>query len=406
VKRLTLAICLLALPVCLHAQPAGAQSFERRLKPSVMFDTLYGRGSVFPQATTTGPVRTESGQLNLDGSYTDLARIGRVQFGLDANLSELISARLSASLFSSELSDQPLTPAQFDDYASFLRQRWSKQASYWSRPFLLEDVHFVMGDPTVFGTMTLGQQWLPFGYTDHQTIAPPIAIAPQQTPLSEYVNALRQASSMAPWQIGAASRQRQIGSTVNWKTNGFGITTGLYTGAGPNQADNNGALDLLVRADYINEKAEAGLSFWRGLQPGFRQAGTPVPYERMVLGAHARLPYEAWDLTAEYLLGFSDWQDGTRSPYRGGYLTLSVPADVYAKLYVQGAYVQHDNPFDGVLTGYTGLINRQLTLGYKRKVSDFAEVQNDLSYTWEDLSGDSPVGVGYWQYVARVRIAY
>lgn len=397
----------LALAASLVALPATAQTFQQQLKPSFSFDTLYGRGSVFPQATSTGPVRMDNGQLALDGSYTDLARIGRVRFGLDARLTELISLKASALLFSSELSDQPLTTAQYTDYAAFLRQRWAKQTTFWSRGFLLEDVQFILGDPTVFGTMTLGQQWLPFSYVDQQTIAPPITIAPQQTPLSEYVNALRLAGNQAPWQIGAATRQRQIGSTLNWKTGAFSLYTGLYTGAGPNQADNNGALDWLIRADYSHDRAEAGLSFWRGQEPGYKQLGTmAIPFDRTVLGAHFRLPYDTWNLTGEYLIGFEDWQDGTKSPYRGGYLTLSVAADLYSQAYLQGAYVQHDNPFDGVLTGYTGLLNRQLTVGYRRKVNDFVEVQNDLSYTWEDLSGDLPVGIGYLQYVARARIGF
>jgi hypothetical protein len=391
----------------LFALPAAAQTFQQQLKPSFSFDTMYGRGSTFPQATSTGPIRYDNGQLNLEGGYTDLARIGRVRFGLDARLSELISMKASALLFSSELSDQPLTTAQYGDYATFLRQRWMKQASYWSRSFLLEDVQFIMGDPTVFGTLTLGQQWLPFGFTDHLTIAPPIAIAPQQTPLSEYVNALRLAGNQAPWQISAATRQRQIGSTVNWKTGAFSMTTGLYTGAGPNQADNNGSFDWLVRADYVNEKSEAGLSFWRGQQPGYKTfGGAAIPFDRSVIGAHFKLPYDTLTLTGEYLLGFEDWQDGTKTPFRGGYVTLSAAADVYSQFYLQGAYVQHDNPFDGVLTGFTGLINRQVTLGYRRKVNEFAEVQNDLSYTWEDLTGDRPVGIGYLQYVAKVKVGF
>jgi hypothetical protein len=397
----------LALAASLLTLPATAQTFEQRLKPSFSFDTLYGRGSIFPQATSTGPILGENGQLSLDGSYTDLARIGRARFGLDAQLTELISMRLSVLLFSSELSDQPLTTAQYGDFATYLRQRWAKQTSYWSRSFLLEDLQFIMGDPTVFGTMTLGQQWLPFGYTDHLTIAPPIAIAPQQTPLSEYVNALRLAGNQAPWQIGAATRSRQIGSTVRWRTGGLGLTTGLYTGAGPNQADNNGSFDWLVRADYTNDKSEAGLSFWRGQQPGFHQLGAAaVPYDRTVIGAHVRLPYDVWLLTGEYLLGFDDWTDGTKSPYRGGYVTLSVAADVYSQFYLQGAYIQHDNPFDGALPGYAGLINRQVTLGYRRKVSEFAEAQNDLSYTWEDLTGQKSVGIGYLQYVAKVKVGF
>jgi hypothetical protein len=52
------------------------------------------------------------------------------------------------------------------------------------------------------------------------------------------------------------------------------------------------------------------------------------------------------------------------------------------------------------------MINRQVTAGYKRKVNEFVEAQNDLSYTWEDLYGQQATGIGYWQYVARVRVGF
>ncbi|MBC7545505.1 MAG: hypothetical protein H7338_22480 [Candidatus Sericytochromatia bacterium] len=402
-----LTVGLLTLTGLAVALPVAAQAFQPQLKPSVSFDVLYGRGSSLPLATSTGPLRFDAGQLQLDDTYTNLARIGRVRFGLDATLSELATMRLSALLFSSELSDQPLTPASFADYTTFLRQRWTRQSSLWSRPFLLEDVQFTLGDPRVLGTMTLGQQWLPFGFTDSTTIMPPLAIAPQQTPISEYVNGLRLASGMVPWQLSAATRQRQIGSTVKWRMDKVAVTTGVYTGAGPNQPDNNGSLDLLARVDYINEASEIGLSVWRGQQPGFRQQGsTAVPYDRTVTGVHARLPFDIWFINSEYLLGFDNWHDGNNSLYRGGYLTIGANPDPMSQLYLQGAYIQHDNPFDGALTGFGGVLSRQVTVGYKRKVSSFAEVQNDLSYTWEDLYGDRPTGIGYLQYLAKVQIAF
>ena len=404
-KRWGLVLSFVALGAV--ALPGWAQTFQPSIKPSGSFDGDYSRGSAIPLATTTGPVRFDTGQLQLEDRYTDLIRLGRVRLGLDAQLTELASIRLSGLLFSSDLADQPLTTATYADYAAFLRQHWLGAASTWGRPFLLEDAQFTLGDPRVSGTLIVGQQWLPFGYTDAETIVPPLTIAPQATPMSEYINALRLNNGLVPWQLSAATRQRQVGATLRWLQAPWRITSGVYTGAGPNQADNNGSLDWLARLDYVSDLAELGLSFLRGDEPGFHaMTAAAVPYTHTVFGAHVHLPDNLWLLSGEYLFGFDDWQDQTSSSYWGGYLTLGVRPDQLSRAYLQGAYIQHSNPFDGALTGFGSLTSRQLTLGYSRQIVSFARLQDDLSYTWEDLAGDRPTGIGYWQDTARLVISF
>lgn len=392
------------------AGPVGAQTLvtEPDTKVSGGFEVIYSRGSFVPQATTSGPARPADGQLPLDGSYTDLARLGRVSLGLDQRLNELASLRLSGILFSSDIADQPLTNKDLADYAGFLRQRWLGGTPLWSRPFLLGDVYFRMVDPRFPGSeLILGQHWVPFGYQEAQTILPPITIAPQHTPLGEYVNGQRLANNLVPWQISAASRQRQLGSSVKAQYGPVRLTTGLYTGAGPTQADDNGALDYLARVDYVNDGAEAGVSFWRGTQPGFRtQGAAATPYDRTLTGAHVQLPYGDWKLTGEYLLRWDSWHDGPTSASRGGYLTLAVPLDPFSQLAAQGAYIEHDAPFDGALTGFGALNTRQATLSYQRRIGDYAEWQSDVAYTWEDLAGAQPTGIHYAQFLTKVRIGF
>lgn len=279
--------------------------------------------------------------------------------------------------------EQPLAnPELYDAYRS--RIAWRQGGGIGLNPLYvaqIEDAYLQVRDPVRLGYLQVGQFLVPFGNTDYAAASPPVALAPAETVMSEYL------SSVGPsvYQSSTQVRWRDIGMVLAGRAGAFPYTVGVFNGAGPNRLDDNGEKDWFARLDWQASDTDLlGVSMLWGKDQvfprGFADPGTTV--DRRRYGVHWR--FRAGD--AGFL---GEWARETREGLdpapRDGYVMeasqLLGSSDRF--------YLSYSQYFDPNAQPGRGYMIREAAIGDVRPIMANLNWRIELRYFWETSGAQS-----------------
>ncbi|HBN08865.1 MAG TPA: hypothetical protein DD435_09535 [Cyanobacteria bacterium UBA8530] len=236
------------------------------------------------------------------------------------------------------------------------------------------EIFLSVEDPAKTGFLKMGQFYRPFGYTEFASLAPPSAIAPLSTPLSDQIGL---------YQPSVGTYARDIGAMLVGRASGYGYTVALLNGSGADRPDGNAQKDVLLRVDLMpNENAEIGLSFEHGANDAVLEG---VPFVRRDFGLHAKVETESYTFKGEYVLA----QRLGLDERKGWYLDLQEKAGTFLQF-----GENRDQTFGYRLT--------QLTVGIKRPLMDGLWSGAEYDAFWEAIPGRS---LQFNRYIATLGVA-
>lgn len=273
--------------------------------------------------------------------------------------------------------EQPLAnPELFEAYRS--RVRWRQGGGIGLNPLYvaqIEDAYLQVRDPVRLGHLQVGQFLVPFGNNDYAAASPPVALAPAETVMSEYL------TSVGPnvYQNSTQVRWRDIGMVLSGRAGSFPYALGVFNGAGPNRLDDNGEKDWFARLDWQSSETDLlGVSMLWGTDQvfpaGFADPGVTVGRRRF--GVHWR--FHAGDAN---VLG--EWARETRegldpAPREGYVMEASQLLGSSDRFYL--SYSQYFDPNAQPGRGY---LIREAAVGDVRPLMANLNLRVELRYFWE-----------------------
>lgn len=326
--------------------------------------------------------------LVLDDRFRNYIYTQNVNLGLKMNVAKLLNLNLSGALVSNGLNAEPLyNPDSYKEFGKFLVDRKNNIKNVWQRYAVLQDINISVKDANIDGSLTVGQQLIPFGYASEYTITPNIVTNSVITPMTEYINYNVRTSLETPYQNSSLTGLRDVGIALAGNYSSFKFVTAVYNGAGPNTLDNNNEKDIFARFDYsLPGLAEAGVTHWRGKHVGYKniysETASRVDYEMYRTGLHAMLGNPNAYLMGEFIFSQDNWSDKSDVSQLGWYLegTLKAPSIVSGTLRYESIY---DN---NVLKNQTQSSNYTVRRFVASSTQSLADIRfkEEYVHSWED----------------------
>lgn len=341
-------------------------------------------------------VKDNTNYLSLDDRFRNYLYIQNANLEATVNIARLLHINVSGALVSNGLNAEPLyNPDSYKEFAKFLDDRKKNIKNVWQRYAVLQDLSISLKDANIDGSLTLGQQIVPFGYNSVHTVTPNIVTTAIITPMTEYINYNIKNPTDTPYQTSSLTNIRDIGVSLAGNYSNFKFFTAVYNGAGPNTLDNNNEKDIFGRFDYILPGiAEAGVTHWRGRHIGFKNiyANNPtrVEYEMYRTGFHALVGNNDLNLKGELLFNQDSYYDKSDVSGLGWYVegffkapTILSAAARYETLYDNNVLKDQSQSANYVVKRFVGSLTQDLANNIKFK--------EEYVHTWEDYiakSGD------------------
>ncbi|MFN8576290.1 MAG: hypothetical protein U0354_05490 [Candidatus Sericytochromatia bacterium] len=341
-------------------------------------------------------LKDSSNNIILDDRFRNYLYIQNANFEATVNIARLLHINLSGALLANGLTPEPLyNPDSYKDFAKFLDDRKKGTKNIWQRLAILQDLNIAVKDPSIDGSLIIGQQIVPFGYNSINTLTPNIVTTAIITPMTEYFNYNLRNLTDTPYQTSSLTNIRDIGISLSGNYSTFRFFTALYNGAGPNTFDNNNEKDIFARFDYILPNiAEAGFTHWRGRHVGFKTIysdnPTRVEYEMYRTGFHGMIGNKDLNLKGEILFNQDSWFDKTDISTLGWYLegffkapTILSAAARYESLYDNNVLKNQNQSANYIVRRFVGSLSQDLANSIRFK--------QEYVHTWEDYvskSGD------------------
>ncbi len=335
-------------------------------------------------------------------------RLQVIELGLEQGLIPQVGVRLSGEV--SQTIRDPITNPDLED-AFLQRQTWRLAGGSAQKPLFLaqiKDAYMTVADPERGGGAMFGQFRLPFGYERFSTAFPPLAVAPEETPMTDVLGGL----GAVNYQPSTLSRRHDIGVLLFGRSGDSHYYAGTLNGSGPNRLDDNGDKDFFARADWRPSKTEElGFSAQLGNDLGYpgglgpRPLLPPVKVFRRFYGVHARFNIFRIETQAEWIETFqyaTIHGEGFESgPRRGWYVDMNGPISE-----VDRVYAQYGNFHDPRTPEGRPFQSHQVAVGTVHKFAPGLSWRGELQYRWEYL-GAMPdlLSADYTKYLTSVEWA-
>jgi hypothetical protein len=335
-------------------------------------------------------------------------RLPYVGVHLEQGLVPQVGVRLSGEI--SQVIRDPVSNPDLED-AFQQRQTWRLSGGSAQRPLFvaqIKDAYMQLADPERSGGIQMGQFRVPFGFDRFATAFPPLAIAPEETPMSDIVGSL----GAINYQASTLAYRHDIGLMVFGRSGDARYYAGTFNGSGPNRLDDNGDKDFFARFDWQPSPTEEfGFSGQVGNDIGYpgglgpRQALPPVKVFRRHYGVHGRFKLMGLEVQGEWQETFSfgtvPGGDFEAAPRRGWYLESGgsvTPSD--------RVYTQYGNFHDPRTPDGRPYQSHQVSLGTVHAFAPGLTWRTEVQYRWEYL-GTLPglMSVDYSKYLTSVEWA-
>lgn len=292
--------------------------------------------------------------------------------------------------------EQPLAnPELYEAYSA--RVRWRQGGGIGLNPLYvaqIEDAYLQVRDPVRMGFLQVGQFLVPFGNEGYAAASPPVALAPAETAMSEYLTSV----GGAAYQNSTQVRWRDVGMVLSGRAGSFPYSVGVFNGAGPNRLDDNGEKDWFARLDWQSSATDLlGLSVLWGkdqvFPTGFAAPGVTV--DRRRFGVHWR--FRAGDAS---VLG--EWaresREGLDPAPRDGYVLEASQLLGSSDLF----YMTYSQYFDPNAHPNRGYMVREAAIGDVRPLMSNLRLRVELRYFWETSGAQSDQ---YGRYLTSIEAA-
>jgi hypothetical protein len=335
--------------------------------------------------------KDKSNNIILDDRFRNTVYIENILLNSKARLTELLEVNLSGEIISNGLSSEPLYNIDnYKNFNNFLTDRKNNLKNIWYRTGIIQDVNFALKDSTIDGSMIIGQQVIPFGYTGTSTDRK-VSKFPSITTMTEYINFNLKGLEDTPYQNSTMSDVRDIGVTLSGNYTGFKFASGIYNGTGPNMLDNNNEKDYFFRLDYLARFFELGASHLRGKHIGYKNALSATPerkdFEMYKSGVHSKIGNEDFYIAGEFILNQEKWNDNTSTDQYGWYIESFLNLKN-----LLSANVRYESFFD------TNVLKNKSNASYNLKrfsaslyqsVYPNVRLKQEYTHNWEDLTNGS-----------------
>lgn len=292
-----------------------------------------------------------------------------------------VGVRLSGTM--NEEMHEPITNGDQED-AFLQRQQWRLNGYAGEKPLYfaeLSDAYLAMTDPTRHGGIELGQFRIPFTFGSFSTLEPPLALAPEETPMTDLIAA----RGAVDYQPSTLLWRRDIGLMLFGQSNQGSYIVGAFNGSGPNRLDDHGGKDLFARLDWKPASDQGlGVSTLIGNDVGYpgglapTAALGPVQVQRRMYGVHAYFNMWKIRVRAEWLQAFEVGLD--HGPKRGWYVDLDGPLSALDDVYTQ--YSDFWDPSTPIGLSYH---TNQVAVGYSHTFAPGLQWRTELLWRWEQL---------------------
>lgn len=302
-------------------------------------------------------------------------RLPVLELRVGEEVAPAVSVELSGAL--RQDLDQPLSnPELYQAYQS--RISWRQSGGSGLNPLYyaqVEDAFLTVRDPERPGKLQFGQFLVPFGNEGYVAESLPAAIAPIETPMTDYLSTLGpgayQGSTMARW--------RDIGVLISGAAGSFPYAAGLLNGAGSNRLDDNGEKDWFARLDWRTSETDfIGLSALYGQDQifprGFNDAGNSVGRRRY--GVHWRFRIADVNVQGEW---DQEQRLGLDSLPRDGYVAEASQTLSSGDLF----YTAYSQCFDPNSRAGGGYLIREAVIGDIRPIFPGISLRLEGLYRWE-----------------------
>ncbi len=381
-----------SVPTGPSAPTADAGSISSVLSGSMLGATssaglslhVHARAEVGNEPTITGGnldhLKTLNGALPLTNTQIT-GRLPAVSVALEEIVMPGVGVRLSGDL--TQQMHEPITNGDQED-AFQQRQQWRLHGYSGQKPLYfgeIADAYLAMTDPTRHGGMELGQFRIPFTFGSFSTLEPPLAIAPEETPMTDLIAA----RGAVDYQPSTLVWRRDIGIMLFGQGNNGTYMFGVFNGSGPNRLDDNGDKDLFARLDWKPAPNQGlGVSTLVGNDVGYpgglapTAAVSPVPVQRRMYGVHAFFDLFRIHVKAEWLQSFEVGLD--HAPRRGWYVDLDGPLSSSDDVYAQ--YSDYTDPSTPIGPPYH---SNQVAIGEAHEFAPGLKWRTEMLWRWEQL---------------------
>ncbi len=405
-------VFLTALLLTLSTQKAYAIDAPDQNIPNIPFSDLnigsfiefhgnvnfgYDYSFGFAKIENSKVLKDTQNNIVLDDRFRNYIYTQNANLSMRANVAKFLNLNLSGALVSNGFSAEPLyNPDSYKDFAKFLDDRRKNIKNILQRYTLLQDINIVVKDQSIDGSLTVGQQIIPFGYTSDYTMTPNVVTNSVITPMTEYINYNVRSALDTPYQNSSLTNMRDIGLALAGNYSTFKFVTSLYNGAGANTLDNNNEKDIFARVDYMLPGfAEAGITHWRGKHIGFKSIYNDtnpnrLDYEMYRTGLHALIGNPSAYLMGEVIFSQDNWSDKSDVSQLGWYVegTLKAPSIISGTLRYESLY---DN---NILKNQNQSANysiRRFVVSSTQSLANSIKFKEEYVQSWEDYfskSGD------------------
>lgn len=354
---------------------------------NVTFGYDYSFG--FAKVENNKVLKDNLNNLVLDDRFRNYVYTQSANLAARLNVARLLHLNASGALVSNAFNAEPLyNPDSYKEFAKFLDDRRRNIKNVWQRYAILQDLNIMVKDANIDGSLTVGQQLVPFGYISENTLTPNLIHNPITTPMTEYINFNLRGATDTPYQNSSLTNLRDIGISLAGNYSSFKFVTAVYNGAGPNTLDNNNEKDLFGRFDYVLPGiGEAGVTHWRGRHVGYKNiyADNPnrVEYEMYRTGFHAMVGNPNLYMMGELLFNQDSWYDKTDVSGLGWYVEgfFKAPSILSVAARYESLY---DN---NILKNQTQSANytvRRAIASATQSLADNIRFKEEYVHTWED----------------------
>lgn len=348
----------------------------------------------------TGPVALANPQIT--------GRLQLVELGLEQGLIPQVGVRLSGEI--SQTIRDPITNPDLED-AFGQRQLWRLAGGSAQKPLFvaqIKDAYMTVADPERNGGAMFGQFRVPFTYERFSTAFPPLAVAPEETPLTDVLGSL----GAVNYQPSTLARRHDIGVMLFGRSGDTHYYAGTFNGSGPNRLDDNGDKDFFARTDWRPSKTEEiGFSALLGNNLGYpgglgpRPLVPPVKVFRRQYGVHARFQFFRIETQTEWLETYQyatePGQGFEAGPRRGWYVDMGGAISDVDRIYAQ--YGNFHDPRTPEGRPYQ---SHQVVIGTVHKFAPGLSWRTEVQYRWEHLgSGPEQTSADYTKYLTSVEWA-
>ncbi len=399
-----------AAPTGPSAPTANAGSISSILSGSMLGATssaglslhVHARAEVGNEPTITGGnlanLKTLTGAVPLTNTQIT-GRLPSVSVALEEIVMPGVGVRLSGDM--TQQMHEPITNGDQED-AFQQRQQWRLNGYSGQKPLYfgeIADAYLAMTDPTRHGGLELGQFRIPFTFSSFSTLEPPLAIAPEETPMTDLIAA----RGAIDYQPSTLVWRRDIGMMLFGQGNSGTYMFGVFNGSGPNRLDDNGDKDFFARLDWKQGANQGiGVSTLIGNDVGYpgglapTAAISPVPVLRRMYGVHAFFDLFKIHVKAEWLQSFEAGMD--HGPRRGWYVDLDGPLSSSDDVYAQ--YSDYTDPSTPLGPPYH---TNQIAIGEAHEFAPGLKWRTEMLWRWEQLG--KSVQDSYPRYLTGVEMA-